>query len=193
MDKLLDIVAKLREVVVPPVPVTKMGKKDLLEFILEDAKLLDRMRTFHDKRKAKAVQSLIHEEQEESVVPTESELKRMTTGQLRRLIREFHKDIGINQKHHKWSASKLRSFISRNKYSDMLDGDEMKFLKTVEEDEPKRDKKAKKEEKKVCTLGEWHADDHYQQRGPSQGGGGGMRLQGLTKGGRRWHHKSACA
>ena len=64
MEKLLDIVAKLREVVVPPVPVTKMGKKDLLEFILEDAKLLDRMRTFHDKRKAKAVQSLIHEDQE---------------------------------------------------------------------------------------------------------------------------------
>ena len=120
MEKLLEIVGKLRETIVPPIPVTKMGKKDLLQFILEDSKLLDRMRTFHEKKKTKAVASLIHEEQEEGVVPTEAELKRMTTGQLRRLVREFHKDIGINQKHSKMSTSKLRSFISRNKYTDML-------------------------------------------------------------------------
>ena len=101
MEKLLHIVSQLREVIVPPVPVTKMGKKDLLTFILDDSKLLEHMRTFHDKRKTKAVASLIHEDQEESVVPTEAELKRMTTGQLRRLIREFHKDIGINKKHAK--------------------------------------------------------------------------------------------
>ena len=127
MEKLLEIVGKLRETIVPPIPVTKMGKKDLLSFI-EESKLLERMRVFHDKRKTKAVASQIHEEQEESVVPTESELKRMTTGQLRRLVREFHKDIGINQKHAKMSASKLRSFISRHKYSDMLEGDDLKFL-----------------------------------------------------------------
>ena len=144
MDKLLDIVAKLRETVVPPVPVTKMGKSDLLTFILEDAKLLDRMRTFHDKRKTKAIASLIHEDQEESVVPTESELKRMTTGQLRRLVREFHKDIGINQKHAKMSTSKLRSFISRHKYTDMLEGEDMKFLKTIDDEEPKKEKKEEK-------------------------------------------------
>ena len=49
MEKLLEIVAKLRETVVPPIKVSKMGKKDLLTFILEDSKLLERMRTFHDK------------------------------------------------------------------------------------------------------------------------------------------------
>ena len=112
MEKLLDIVSKLREEIVPSTRVTKMGKPDLLAFI-EESKLLERMRLFHDKRKTKAVASKIHEEKEESVVPTESELKRMTTGQLRRLVREFHKDIGINQKHAKMSTSKLRSFTQQ--------------------------------------------------------------------------------
>ena len=140
MEKLLDIVSKLREEIVPDTVVTKMGKKDLLDFI-EEAKLLDRMRIFHDKRKTKAVTSIIHEDQEESVVPTESELKRMTTGQLRRLVREFHKDIGINQKHAKMSASKLRSFISRHKYTDMLEGDDLKFLRDMDES-PKKEKKS---------------------------------------------------
>ena len=111
MDKLLDIVKQLRDIVVPPVPVTKMGKKELLSF-LEDSKMLDRMKTFHEKRKTKEVASLIHEQQEESVVPTESELKRMTTGQLRRLVREFHREIGIKQKHAKMSTSKLRSVVT---------------------------------------------------------------------------------
>ena len=148
MEKLLDIVAKLRETVAPPLPVTKMGKKELLQFILEDSKLLDRMRTFHDKRKAKAVASLIHDTEEESVVPTESELKRMTTGQLRRLVREFHKDIGLNKKHAKMSTSKLRSFIARNKYSEMLEGDDMTFLKSMDEDDKKGKKSVHSEKKK---------------------------------------------
>ena len=74
MEKLLEIVGKLRESIVPPIPVTKMGKKDLLQFILEDSKLLDRMRTFHEKKKTKAVASLIHEEQEEGVVPLKQSL-----------------------------------------------------------------------------------------------------------------------
>lgn len=49
MDKLLELVQKLRESVVPTAGIKQMNKKDLLSYI-EEAKILEKMQIFHDKR-----------------------------------------------------------------------------------------------------------------------------------------------
>ena len=64
MDKLLDLVQKLRDSVVPAEKLSKLNKKQIISFI-EDAKLLDKMRIFHDKTKAKAMKSIVNDEEEE--------------------------------------------------------------------------------------------------------------------------------
>ena len=68
MEKLLDLVQKLRDSVKPTEKLSKLNKKQILSFI-EDAKILEKMRTFHDKKKGKALKSIVHEEEEEGVVP----------------------------------------------------------------------------------------------------------------------------
>ena len=65
-------------------------------------------------------------------------------------------DIGLKQKHSKMSASKLRSFVSRNRYQEMLYGDDdMTFLMQDEEKKGKKkpDKKVKRKKPK-CKIGE---------------------------------------
>ena len=115
MEKLLDLVHKLRESVVPAAKLTKMSKKELVLFI-EDAKILDKMNIFHEKRKSKAVKSLVHDADEEGVVPDLAAVKKMSVSKVRKLLREFHRDIGLKAKHAKMTPSKLRSFVARNKY-----------------------------------------------------------------------------
>ena len=46
MDRLLKLVAKLRDEIVPEAPLSKMAKQDILQFISE-SNLLLKMRTFH--------------------------------------------------------------------------------------------------------------------------------------------------
>ena len=128
MDKLLDLIQKVRDAVVPDEKLAKMSKKQIISFI-EDAKILEKMRIFHEKKNTKALKSIVHEAEEEGVVPEPADLKRLSVSKLRKLMREFHRDIGLKQKHAKMSASKLRSFVSRNRYQEMLYGDDdMTFL-----------------------------------------------------------------
>ena len=68
MDKLLELVQKLRDSVVPAEKLSKLNKKQILTFI-EDAKVLEKMRVFHDKTKAKAMKSIVNDIEEEGVVP----------------------------------------------------------------------------------------------------------------------------
>ena len=138
MEKLLDLVQKLRDSVIPSEKLSKLSKKQIISFI-EDAKILEKMRTFHDKKKGKALKSIVHEEEEEGVVPDSTDLKRMSVSKLRKMLRDFHRDIGLKQKHSKMSASKLRSFVSRNRYQEMLYGDDdMKFLMMGDDEKPKK-------------------------------------------------------
>lgn len=135
MDKLLDLIQKVRDAVVPDEKLAKMSKKQLISFI-EDAKILEKMRIFHEKKNTKALKSIVHEAEEEGVVPEPADLKRLSVSKLRKMMREFHRDIGLKQKHAKMSASKLRSFVSRNRYQEMLYGDDdMTFL--MQDDEKK--------------------------------------------------------
>ena len=147
MEKLLDLVKKLRESVTPPTEVGKMSKKEIIAFV-EDAKILEKMQIFHEKRQAKALKSIVHEADEESLVPDLAAIKKWSVGKLRKLLREFYRDIGLSKgtKHSKMSASKLRSFVSRNRYQEMLYGDDdMSFL--VEDEKPKKAGAKPKKEK----------------------------------------------
>ena len=45
MEKLLQLISKLREEIVPDQPLSKMSKEDVLRFI-EDASIIKRMRAF---------------------------------------------------------------------------------------------------------------------------------------------------
>ena len=147
MEKLLDLVQKLRENVVPAAEIKSISKKELLQFI-EDADILKKMAIFHDKTKSKALKSIVHEAEEESVVPDMATIRKWPVSKLRKLLRSFHRDIGLGKrtKHSKMSVSKLRSFVSRNRYQEMLYGDDdMSFLGA---DEDPKEKGKKKEHKK---------------------------------------------
>ena len=151
MEKLLDLVQKLRENVVPTEEISKISKKELIQFI-EDANILKKMEIFHDKTKSKALKSIVHEAEEESVVPDMATVRKWPVSKLRKLLRSFHRDIGLGKrtKHSKMSVSKLRSFVSRNRYQEMLYGDDdMAFLgqDDDDEDDKKKDKKKKHKDK----------------------------------------------
>ncbi len=60
MEKLLQLISKLREEIVPDQPLSTMSKEDVLRFI-EDANIIKRMRAFHQKG-AKGIRSAITEE-----------------------------------------------------------------------------------------------------------------------------------
>ena len=67
-----------------------MNKKDLLAFI-EEAKILEKMQIFHDKKKEKQLKSIVHEAEEEGIVPDMADLRKMSVGKIRKLLREFHR------------------------------------------------------------------------------------------------------
>ena len=71
MEKLLTLISKLKNEIVPESPVGKMPKEALLAFI-RDANLLDRMRTFHQKE-IKGVRSVITDD-EAPLVPSEGDI-----------------------------------------------------------------------------------------------------------------------
>ena len=91
MDKLLQLVQKLRDEIVPESPLSKMSKPDLLSWI-EEANLLSRMRTFHGKG-TRGIRSTLTDDEEDSLVPSNNEVQRWRIGKLRKLVRNFHKAV----------------------------------------------------------------------------------------------------
>ena len=145
MDKLLQIIAKLREEIVPEGPISKMAKDDILRFI-EDASILKRMRAFHQKGD-RGIRSAITEDEDETLVPGESEIQKWRVGKLRKLLRDFHRATAITKKYTKFSAARLRSHIKRNRYEEMLYGDDLPDLTDTEDEKPE-----KKNTQKTKTL-----------------------------------------
>ena len=95
------------------------------------------------------MKSIVHDVEEESIVPDMTTVKKRSVGKLRKLLRDFYRDIGLNKgtKHSKMSVTKLRSFVSRNRYQEMLYGDDdMAFI--VDDDINKNKDKSKKPKKK---------------------------------------------
>ena len=123
MDKLLQIISKLRNAIVPENPLSKMSKEDILAFI-EESNLLERMRTFHQ-RAEKGIRSAITDDEEDTLIPNAGDLKKMRIGKLRKMVRQFHKATQILRKYEKYSASRLRSHVKRHRYEEMLYGEDM--------------------------------------------------------------------
>ena len=145
MDKLLALITKLRNEIVPEggrASITKMAKGDLLKFIT-DANLLERMRTFHQKE-VKGIRSALTDD-EGPLVPSESEIQKWRVGKLRKLVRDFHRSTQIFKKFDKMSAARLRSHIKRNRYEEMMYGDD---LPVSDGEEPEKKKKPKTEKPK---------------------------------------------
>ena len=146
MDKLLKLVEKLRNEIVPESSISKMSKEDILRFITE-ANLLQRMRTFHRKGDVAGVRSVITDD-EAPLVPSESDILKWRVGKLRKLVRDFHRATQILKKYTKFSAARLRSHIKRHRYEDMLYGDDLPDIDSTDEDEPK--KKEDEKRGRVC-------------------------------------------
>ena len=119
MDKLLGLIDKLKNEIVPGKPLGKMTKADLLAFIRE-SNFLERMRTFHEKVQ-KGIRSALTDD-EAPLVPSESSLEKLSTAKLRRLIRNFHRATQILKKYTKFSPARLRSHVKRHRYEEMLYG-----------------------------------------------------------------------
>ena len=146
MDKLLQIISKLRNAIVPETPLSKMPKEDLLAFI-EESNLVERMRTFHQ-RAEKGIRSAITDDEDDTLIPNAGDLKRMRIGKLRKLVRQFHKATQILRKYEKFSAARLRSHIKRHRYEEMLYGDDLPETETTDDEEEKTDKKGKKRKRR---------------------------------------------
>ena len=135
MDKLLGLIDKLKNEIVPGKPLGKMTKADLLAFIRE-SNFLERMRTFHEKVQ-KGIRSALTDD-EAPLVPSESSLEKLSTAKLRRLIRNFHRATQILKKYTKFSPARLRSHVKRHRYEEMLYGQDLPVDGTDDEEEKKK-------------------------------------------------------
>ena len=147
MDKLLQLIEKLRSELVPESPIASMSKPQLLQFI-EESQFIERMRVFHQKGD-RGIRSAITDDEDDNLVPNPAAIQKWRVGKLRKLLRTFHKATLIMKKYVKFSASRLRSHIKRNRYEEMLFLDDN--LPDTPPSTPKRkkaDKKAKKTPKK---------------------------------------------
>lgn len=118
---MLETIQTLKKQVIPDEPLTKLRKTDLIEFI-ENTDLLKRMMIFYEQGDPSGEKSrLLQENDIESIVPTATELKKLKTGAIRRLMRSFYKDSGLTSKKlSKLSNQKLKLFAKRHKLSEML-------------------------------------------------------------------------
>ena len=154
MDKLLQLIEKLRNEIVPEQPLSKMSKPDLVKFI-EEAQILERMRTFHEKGN-RGIRSTITEDDDEQLIPGAVEIQRWRVGKLRKLLRDFHRSTQILKKFNKYTSGRLRSHIKRHRYEEMLFGDDLPDVSDTDDEKretvrPRTKHKAmhkKKKEKK---------------------------------------------
>ena len=141
MDKLLQLIEKLRSELVPESPIASMSKPQLLQFI-EESQFIERMRVFHQKGD-RGIRSAITDDEDDNLVPNPAAIQKWRVGKLRKLLRTFHKATLILKKYVKFSASRLRSHIKRNRYEEML------FLDDNLPDTPPSTPKRKKADKKA--------------------------------------------
>ena len=115
-----------------------MSKPQLLQFI-EESQFIERMRVFHQKGD-RGIRSAITDDEDDNLVPNPAAIQKWRVGKLRKLLRTFHKATLILKKYMKFSASRLRSHIKRNRYEEMLFLDDN--LPDTPPSTPKKEKKA---------------------------------------------------
>ena len=132
MQKLLSLIGKLKNEIVPEQKVSKMSRADLLSFY-DEKNILERARVFHQKVK-RGIRSALTDD-EDDFIPSDRTLQKWKVGQLRRFLKQFHKATQITKGYAKFTASRLRSHVKRHKYEEMLFfGDDL--AGDTEEDEP---------------------------------------------------------
>ena len=150
MDKLLQLVAKLRDEIVPSTPLNKMSKPELIQFI-EESNFIQRMRTFHQKGE-RGIRSTLTEDEDDTLIPSQAEVQKWRVGKLRKLIRTFHRATQILKKYTKFSAARLRSHIKRNRYEEMMFGDDLPVETDDEKEEKEKPKKKTKHKTKTKEI-----------------------------------------
>ncbi len=135
----MQLIEKLRGELVPESPIATMSKPQLLQFI-EESQFIERMRVFHQKGD-RGIRSAITDDEDDNLVPNPAAIQKWRVGKLRKLLRTFHKATLILKKYVKFSASRLRSHIKRNRYEEMLFLDDN--LPDTPPSTPKKEKKQK--------------------------------------------------
>ncbi len=97
MDKLLQLIEKLRSELVPESPIATMSKPQLLQFI-EESQFIERMRVFHQKGD-RGIRSAITDDEDDNLVPNPAAIQKWRVGKLRKLLRTFHKATLILKKY----------------------------------------------------------------------------------------------
>ena len=105
MEKLLSLIEKLKNEIVPEQKISKMSKADLLSFY-DSKEILARARVFHQKVK-KGIRSALTDD-EDDFIPSERSLQTWKVGQLRRFLKQFHKATQIMKGYSKFTAARLR-------------------------------------------------------------------------------------
>ena len=108
----MELITRLRGIVIPEAK--RLSKKKLLEFY-ESARILERMAIFYngDSRGGRRVPSRVNVEEEESFPHTMSDLSKMKSAKIRKLLREFQADLGLKRKHSKMSKNQLSALVRR--------------------------------------------------------------------------------
>ena len=115
MDKLLQLIEKLRSELVPESPIASMST---IATIHRGIAIYWTYACFT--KKATGEFSAITDDEDDNLVPNPAAIKKWRVGKLRKLLRTFHKATLILKKYMKFSASRLRSHIKRNRYEEML-------------------------------------------------------------------------
>ena len=155
----MELVEKVKNLV--NLPKKRMKKTELLDFF-EQNRLLERQRVFYlgDSGGKRTIMSKLADDSEEPMIPSSlNKLGRLSAAQIRKLHREFVKDLSLKSKFDKMSASKLRSHIRRYKYNEIvnldgteLDDEEEEKMETVEEKPQMEEEKEIPSDEKMMEL-----------------------------------------
>ena len=120
MQEVVVIVGKLKEELVLPNKLSKYRKNDLINEI-DNRKLLARMSIFYAQGPDDGIPSRIHQSSDEdAIVPSKEQLKKMKVGQIRSLLRSFYRDSGlVRGKLEALGPKKLKVFANKHNFREM--------------------------------------------------------------------------
>ena len=140
----MELITRLRGIVIPEAKRLNSMSPPVLE----------RMAIFYngDARGGRRVPSRVNVEEEESFPHTMSDLSKMKSTKIRKLLRDFQADLGLKRKHSKMSKNQLSALVRRSRLEEVLavdNGEKDRVLDASEEEEKEpEEKKEEPEEKK---------------------------------------------
>ena len=140
----MDVLQKLRSIVVPEQK--RMTKAQLLQFY-EENRILERMQLYYNKpagaRKVRSKVAVPVSDDDEDPVPSSmAALAKLRASKIRKMLREFAKDLGVKKNVSKMSKSKVRGLVRRNRLNDILTleaGERDTVLDEIQQDDEKQE------------------------------------------------------